>query len=155
MNDKIVLSQVLPITMLFWLGTINAAYGFLRETHDRKYLKNMFGQYVPPQIVDEMNKAPDASYGFDGESRQMRFPSIRALASTVVLSLALVACDDDGGTGPLVPGAPTGVTAVANGTTVTVSFTAGANADSHRVVLTNATEADLPPAVVKLPVKPV
>ena len=73
----------------------------------------------------------------------MRFPSIRAITSALVLSVTLTACDDDnGGTGVLIPGAPTGVTAVANGTTVTVSFTAGANADSHRVVLSTTGETD-------------
>lgn len=72
----------------------------------------------------------------------MRSSRIRAAVTALVVTLALTACDDDGGTGVLIPGAPTGVTAVANGTTVTVSFTAGANADSHRIVLTTSGEAD-------------
>ena len=82
-NDRIVLSQVLPLTMLFWLGAINAAYGFLRETSERKYLKNIFGQYVPPEIVEEMNREPDASFGFEGESREMTvlFADIRSFTT--------------------------------------------------------------------------
>ena len=68
-NDRIVLSQVLPLTMLFGLGVINAAYGFLRESSERKYLKNIFGQYVPSEIVEEMNRESDDSFGFEGESR--------------------------------------------------------------------------------------
>ncbi|MEJ2213852.1 MAG: adenylate/guanylate cyclase domain-containing protein [Gammaproteobacteria bacterium] len=82
-NDRIVLSQVLPLTMLFWLGAINAAFGFLRETSERRYLKNIFGQYVPPEIVEEMNQAPDASYGFEGESREMTvlFADIRSFTT--------------------------------------------------------------------------
>lgn len=52
-----------------------------------------------------------------------------------------LACGEENGTGPgpdtvNPPGAPSGVTAVAAGTTVNVSFTAGANSDSSRVVAT-------------------
>jgi hypothetical protein len=70
------------------------------------------------------------------------------MASTSLVTfglLGLAACGDDNGTDPgTPPSAPTGVSATANGTTVTVSFTAGANATSHRVVLTGggATETE-------------
>lgn len=78
--DRIVLSQVMPLMMLFWLGIGNAAYGFIREASDRRNLKNIFGQYVPPQIVEKMNQEPDANYGFEGESREMTvlFADIRS-----------------------------------------------------------------------------
>ncbi len=73
---------------------------------------------------------------------------MRFMASTSLVTfglLGLAACGDDNGTDPgTPPSAPTGVSATANGTTVTVSFTAGANATSHRVVLTGggATETE-------------
>ena len=57
-----------------------------------------------------------------------------AILSLIVVGFA--ACGEDEPTGPNLPGAPSAVTATANGTTVTVSFTAGADATSHRVVLT-------------------
>ena len=76
----------------------------------------------------------------------MNCARVRRVVLALFLPFALVACEDDGGnnggTAVLVPGAPAGVQAVANGTTVTVSFTAGANADSHRVVLSTTGEAD-------------
>jgi adenylate cyclase len=31
----------------------------------------MFGQYVPPALVAEMNRNPDGHFGFEGESREM------------------------------------------------------------------------------------
>lgn len=73
---------------------------------------------------------------------------MRLMASTGLVTfglLGLAACgDDDPVTPGSAPSAPTAVTATANGTTVTVSFTAGANATSHRVVLTGggATETE-------------
>ena len=74
----------------------------------------------------------------------MRPNSMRAITSALVLAISVTACDDDNvvATAVLVPGAPTAVQAVANGTTVTVSFTAGANADSYRVVLSATGETD-------------
>lgn len=71
----------------------------------------------------------------------MRFSKAGVITSAFVLSLALGACGEDP-TGPDLPGTPAGVTAIANGTTVTVSFTAGSNATSHRVVLSTSGEAD-------------
>jgi len=74
----------------------------------------------------------------------MTLSRLRGITSTFVLSLALVACDEDivGTTQVQIPGAPAAVSATANGTTVTVSFSAGTNADSHRVVLSTTGEAD-------------
>jgi adenylate cyclase len=85
----IVLSQALPLLMLVLLGASNAAYGFLRETRDRMHLKSLFGQYVPPQIVEEMNRSPEQSFGFEGETRQMTvlFADIRSF-TTISESLA-------------------------------------------------------------------
>lgn len=79
----------------------------------------------------------------------MKWIRFMANASLVTFGLlGVTACGDDDENGPVGPGsppsAPTSVTATANGTTVTVSFTAGQNASSHRVVLTSdgATESE-------------
>ena len=44
---------------------------YLTEAHARKKLKTVFGQYVPPEIVDEMSRNPDQNFSVDGESREM------------------------------------------------------------------------------------
>jgi hypothetical protein len=77
----------------------------------------------------------------------MKWIRLLAILSVVSLgSLATAACDDDDDNGteptPTAPSAPTGVTASANGTTVTVSWNAVGNADSYRVVLSAPGEND-------------
>jgi hypothetical protein len=78
----------------------------------------------------------------------MKWMRLLAMTSVITLgSLTTVACDDDdddNGTGPDVqqPAAPTGVTASANGNTVTVSWNAVGNADSYRAVLSAPGEND-------------
>lgn len=66
------------------------------------------------------------------------------LALTAVVSLSTVACDDDddGPTTPAVPETPTSVQAVATGQTITVTWSASANADSYTVTLATDGEDD-------------
>jgi adenylate cyclase len=66
-----ILSLALPFLMILTISVANLAYGFLHEAYGRRELKNRFGQYVPPELVDRMNDNPDAAYGFDGEAREM------------------------------------------------------------------------------------
>jgi adenylate cyclase len=66
-----ILDMALPLLMLFTVSTFNLAYGFLHEARARRELKGIFGQYIPPQLVQEMSDHPEASYGFEGESREM------------------------------------------------------------------------------------
>lgn len=67
-----------------------------------------------------------------------------AVVGLTLGSLGLAACGDD--EDPVRPGtapeAPSDVTASANGTTVTVSFTAGSGATSHRVVLSGGGDTE-------------
>lgn len=65
-----VLSISLPILMISMLFIFYLAYGLFVEARDRKMLKHIFGQYIPPDLVDEMD-ADLNNYGFEGESREM------------------------------------------------------------------------------------
>jgi adenylate cyclase len=49
---------------------MNMVYGYLFETRKRERIKEMFGQYVPEEHIEEMLKATD-SYGLHGEDREM------------------------------------------------------------------------------------
>ncbi len=69
-QQRLVLNIALPLLMIFLLTMVNMSYGFLFESRRRNQLKDLFGQYVPPQRVEEMSRAPQ-DYHFEGESREM------------------------------------------------------------------------------------
>lgn len=54
---------VLPLsTSLVMVGTafaLNMSYGYFVESRSKRELANLFGTYVPPELVDEMVKQPD------------------------------------------------------------------------------------------------
>lgn len=60
-----------PILLLIGLiYVLNMSYGFFVESRGKRQLAGLFGQYVPPELVDEMSKDPDA-FSLEGESREM------------------------------------------------------------------------------------
>lgn len=65
---------VLPLaTFVLLVSTIyvlNMSYGFFIESRGKRQLAGLFGQYVPPELVDEMAKDPGA-ISMEGESREM------------------------------------------------------------------------------------
>ena len=60
-------SMVLMVTALYLL---NMSYGFFVESRGKRQLAGMFGQYIPPELVEEMAKDPDA-FSLEGESREL------------------------------------------------------------------------------------
>ncbi len=52
------------------LFVINMSYGFFVEARSKAQMTKLFGQYVPPELVEEMAKDP-ARYNLRGESRVM------------------------------------------------------------------------------------
>ena len=62
---------------------------YLTEARSRRQLKSVFGQYVPPEIVDEMSRNPDGNFSVEGESRELSvlFCDIRSF-TTISESLA-------------------------------------------------------------------
>jgi len=65
---------VLPVASLLLLivlvFTLNMSYGFFVESRGKRQLAGLFGQYVPPELVDEMAKNPEA-FTLEGENREM------------------------------------------------------------------------------------
>ncbi|HEU4708027.1 MAG TPA: adenylate/guanylate cyclase domain-containing protein, partial [Methylophilaceae bacterium] len=65
---------VLPLaSFLLLVSTIyvfNMSYGFFIESRGKRQLAGLFGQYVPPELVDEMAKDPEA-FSLEGESREL------------------------------------------------------------------------------------
>ncbi|MBI3773488.1 MAG: adenylate/guanylate cyclase domain-containing protein [Gammaproteobacteria bacterium] len=71
-----------PLLLILALAALSMTYGFIRENRKRVQLKNVFGQYVPPQLVETMSQNPEA-YSFEGESREMTvlFADIRGFTT--------------------------------------------------------------------------
>jgi adenylate cyclase len=49
---------------------LNMSYGYLVESRAKRELAQLFGTYVPPELVDEMVKDPD-SYSMDASTREL------------------------------------------------------------------------------------
>jgi len=57
------------LTVLILYST-NVLIGYFRVTHSRQKIIEVFGQYVPPDVVSEINKNPD-QINMEGESRRL------------------------------------------------------------------------------------
>src|SRR3954468_7589895 len=49
---------------------LNMSYGYFVESRSKRELANLFGTYVPPELVDEMVKDPD-SYSMKAASKEL------------------------------------------------------------------------------------
>jgi adenylate cyclase len=67
---NLVLPLASGLVMILVLFTFNMAYGFFIVTSGKRQITGLFGQYVPPEVVDEMVKNPE-SFSMEGESREM------------------------------------------------------------------------------------
>ena len=70
-REGLVMNIATPVILLFMLTLLNMAYGFLSEARGRLLLKGRFGQYVPPEVVEEMSRNLEEDFGFEGDSREM------------------------------------------------------------------------------------
>jgi adenylate cyclase len=65
---------VLPLASgLLMAGTafaLNMSYGYFVESRSKRELANLFGTYVPPELVDEMLKDPD-SYSMKASNKEL------------------------------------------------------------------------------------
>ncbi|HSH40919.1 MAG TPA: adenylate/guanylate cyclase domain-containing protein [Arenicellales bacterium] len=58
------------VLMVLALFLFNVAYGFIAESRSRRALARRFGQYVPPELVEEMSANPER-YSMRGDRREM------------------------------------------------------------------------------------
>ncbi|MGQ0751654.1 MAG: CHASE2 domain-containing protein [Betaproteobacteria bacterium] len=69
-TGHLVLPLAAGLAMILLLFTFNMAYGYFVEARGKRQITGLFGQYVPPELVDEMAKDPEA-FSMEGESREM------------------------------------------------------------------------------------
>jgi adenylate cyclase len=58
------------LLMAFLISSFNIVFGFLKTNNQKREIKAMFGQYVPPAHVEHMLGNPEA-ISLEGESREM------------------------------------------------------------------------------------
>ena len=65
---------VLPLASVLAMAVtafgLNMSYGYFVESRSKRELANLFGTYVPPELVDEMVKDPD-SYSMQATNREL------------------------------------------------------------------------------------
>jgi len=66
----LVLPLASALVMCVMAFGLNMSYGYFVESRSKRELANLFGTYVPPELVDEMVKDPD-SYTMQASSREL------------------------------------------------------------------------------------
>ena len=69
-QQGIVLPLASLLTATLGVYLLNIAYGYFVETRSKRLITGLFGQYVPPELVDEMAQNP-ANFSMEGESREL------------------------------------------------------------------------------------
>jgi adenylate cyclase len=67
---QLVLPVATPVLLVVVMFTLHMTYGFFVEARGKRQLARLFGQYVPPELVDEMSNKMEA-INLDGEIREM------------------------------------------------------------------------------------
>lgn len=70
LGHGLVLPLAAAVVMALTAFALNMSYGYLVESRSKRELANLFGTYVPPELVDEMVKDPD-SYSMKATSKEM------------------------------------------------------------------------------------
>ncbi len=70
------------LLMIIALFALNMSYGYFVETRSKRQFTELFGQYVPPELVDEMARDP-AKYSMEGKNEDLTvlFSDIRGFTS--------------------------------------------------------------------------
>ncbi len=77
---------VLPVAagllLVIGLYALNMSYGYFFESRSKRQFARMFGQYVPPELVEEMSRNPE-NYSMDGRNAELTilFSDIRGFTS--------------------------------------------------------------------------
>jgi adenylate cyclase len=81
-NARLVLPLVAPLLLVLALWVWHTAFGYFVEARAERQITRLFGQYVPPELVDEMARDPGC-YSMDGESHEMTvlFSDIRSFTT--------------------------------------------------------------------------
>ncbi len=82
LHADLVLPLAASLLMTIGLFALNMSYGFFVESRSKRELTERFGEYVPPELVDEMARDP-AKYSMEGKDEVLTvlFTDIRGFTS--------------------------------------------------------------------------
>ncbi|TFZ01971.1 CHASE2 domain-containing protein [Ramlibacter humi] len=66
----LVMPLAAALSMVLTAFALNMSYGYFIESRSKRELANLFGTYVPPELVDEMVKDPD-SYSMTATNKEL------------------------------------------------------------------------------------
>ncbi len=69
-ESNLILPLASPLMLIVLMFMLHMTYGFFIESRGKRQLANLFGHYIPPELVDEMSKSPE-EFSLDGENREM------------------------------------------------------------------------------------
>jgi adenylate cyclase len=67
---NLILPLASGLLLIGLLYTLNMAWGFFVEARGKRQITGLFGQYVPPELVEEMARNPER-FSMEGESREL------------------------------------------------------------------------------------
>ncbi len=81
-QSGIVIPLASSLILIVFIFIINMSYGFFIERRGKLQIASTFGQYIPPELIDEMNFDPN-SYTLDAENREMTvlFSDVRSFTT--------------------------------------------------------------------------
>jgi len=79
---NLVLPLASSIIMVLALFALNMSYGYFVESRSKRQFTELFGQYVPPELVEEMSRNPE-SYTMDGRNLELTvmFSDVRSFTT--------------------------------------------------------------------------
>ena len=79
---NLVLPLASGVVILFVMYLFNVTYALFVETRGKRELAGLFGQYVPPELVDEMSEDPHA-YSLESENKELTvlFSDVRSFTT--------------------------------------------------------------------------
>lgn len=81
-QSGLVLALAPTLLLITILYALNMSWGYFVETRSKRQFADLFGQYVPPELVDEMAKNPE-SYSMEGRNEELTilFSDIRSFTT--------------------------------------------------------------------------
>ena len=70
LGEGLVMPVAAGLVMCITAFALNMSYGYFVETRSKRNLANLFGTYVPPELVDEMVKDPE-SYSMKASNKEL------------------------------------------------------------------------------------